>query len=175
MGIYAIRTTANKEKNVASKLADRVEKEGYNISSIIVSGLKSYILVEGDRADIDKAYRGVAHARGLVSGEAKLDEIQHFLKPKLAVTNLVEGYIVEVISGPFKGEKARITRIDTTKNEITIELLEATIAIPITVPAESVRVLEKVEPEVEEKETKGDLTEGNSEERSSGGDFPVPS
>ena len=55
MGIYAIRTTANKEKNVASKLADRVEKEGYNISSIIVSGLKSYILVEGDRAGRPKS------------------------------------------------------------------------------------------------------------------------
>ena len=173
MGIYAIRTTANKEKNVASKLADRVEKEGYNIASIRVSGLKSYILVEGDRADIDKAYRGVAHARGLVSGESSLDEIQHFLKPKLAVTNLVEGYIVEVISGPFKGEKARITRIDTTKNEITIELLEATIAIPITVPAESVRVLEKVESEGSA-EAALEVKEENKEGSSSGGDFPVP-
>ena len=41
------------------------------------------------------------------------------------------------------GEKAKITRVDNTKNEITIELLEATVPIPITVPAESVRVLEK--------------------------------
>lgn len=143
MGIYAIRTTANKERNVASKLADRVEKDKANISAIVVPGLKGYLLVEGEKADIEKAYKGVSHARGLVEGETSIAEIEHFLVPKAAVTNLQEGFIVEVTSGPFKGEKAKITRIDKTKNEVTIELLEATVPIPITVAAESVHVLEK--------------------------------
>lgn len=143
MSIYAIRTTANKERNVASKLVDRVSKEHYNISSIVIPGLKGYILIEGDKMDIDKAYRGVTHARGVVAGETSINEIEHFLAPEPAVTNLEEGFIVEVASGPFKGEKAKITRVDNTKNEVTIELLEATVPIPITVPAESVRVLEK--------------------------------
>ncbi len=152
MGIYAIRTTANKERNVASKLADRIEKDKVKITAIVVPGLKGYILVEGDKNDIDKAYRGVAHARGLVEGETSIKEIEHFLAPKPAVTNLQEGFTVEVTSGPFKGEKAKITRIDKTKNEVTIELLEATVPIPITVPAESVRVLEKAAEEGEKKE-----------------------
>ncbi len=143
MGIYAIRTTANKERNVASKLADRIEKDKLNISAIVVPGLKGYILVEGDRQEIEKNYRGVAHARGLVEGETSVSEIEHFLAPMPAVTNLQEGFTVEVTAGPFKGEKAKITRVDKTKNEVTIELLEATVPIPITVPAESVRVLEK--------------------------------
>lgn len=156
MGIYAIRTTANKEKNVASKLADRVKKDRYSISAIVVPGLKGYILVEGDKQDIDKAYRGVAHARGLVTGETDVGEIEHFLAPKPAVTNLVEGFIVEVTSGPFKGEKAKITRVDKTKNEITIELIEATVSIPITVPAESVRVIDKAKEEKEEKAEKAE-------------------
>jgi transcriptional antiterminator NusG len=118
-------------------------RDGYDISAIVVPGLKGYLLVEGSRKDIDKAYRGVTHARGLVSGKTGLDEISHFLAPKPAVTTLAVDYIVEVSAGPFKGEKAKITRVDNTKNEITIELLEATVPIPITVPAESVRVLEK--------------------------------
>ena len=158
MGIYAIRTTANKERNVAQKLADRVEKEKFKISAIVMPGLKGYILVEGDKNDIDKAYRGVAHARGLVEGETTIKEIEHFLAPKPAVTNLQEGFVVEVTGGPFKGEKAKITRVDKTKNEVTIELLEATVPIPITVPAESVRVLEKAGEEGEEKK------EGEGEE-----------
>lgn len=152
MGIYAIRTTANKERNVASKLADRVEKDKANITAIVVPGLKGYLLVEGDKADIEKAYKGVSHARGLVEGETSIKEIEHFLVPKAAVTTLQEGFIVEVTSGPFKGEKAKITRIDKTKNEVTIELLEATVPIPITVPAESVHVLEKEAEEGEKKE-----------------------
>src|SRR3989338_3142828 len=98
MGIYAIRTTANKERNVASKLADRVEKDKISISAIVVPGLKGYLLVEGDKNDIEKAYKGVSHARGLVEGETNLTEIEHFLLPKAAVTNLQEGFIVEVTS-----------------------------------------------------------------------------
>jgi len=152
-GIYAIRTTANKEKNVASKLYDRITRDGYNITAIVLPGLKGYMLVEGSRGDIDKAYRGITHARGLVSGGTDVSEIEHFLAPKPAVTALAIEYIVEVTAGPFKGEKAKITRVDKTKNEITIELLEATVPIPITVPAESVRVLEK-EPEDKEKKRK---------------------
>src|SRR3989344_1193068 len=151
MAIYAIRTTANKERNVASKLADRIERDKVKISAIVVPGLKGYILVEGDKQEIDKAYRGVAHARGLVEGETTISEIEHFLAPKPAVTNLQEGFTVEITGGPFKGEKAKITRVDKTKNEVTIELLEATVPIPITVPAESVRVLEKAGEEGEEK------------------------
>jgi hypothetical protein len=52
-------------------------------------------------------------------------------------------------------------------------LLEATIAIPITVPAESVRVLEKVESEGSA-EAALEVKEENKEGSSSGGDFPVP-
>jgi len=162
-GIYAIRTTANKEKNVASTLYGRIERDGYDISAIIVPGIKGYILVEGSRKDIDKAYRGVAHARGLVAGKTALSEIDHFLVPKPAVTALAVDYIVEVSSGPFKGERAKITRVDKTKNEITIELLEATVPIPITVPAESVRVLEK-EPESKKKKSEEEGEEPETED-----------
>ena len=163
MSIYAIRTTANKERNVASKMVDRIKKEHYGISSIVIPSLKGYILVEGDRMDIDRAYRGVTHARGIVAGETSVPEIEHFLAPKPAVTNLEVGFIVEVTSGPFKGEKAKITRVDTTKNEITIELLEATVPIPITVPAESVRVLEKEKEVFEEKKIGGKEEEEEQE------------
>ena len=49
----------------------------------------------------------------------------------------------EIISGPFKGEKARVRRIDESKEEVTVELIEAMIPIPITVRGDHVRVLEK--------------------------------
>jgi len=51
--------------------------------------------------------------------------------------------IVEVTGGPFKGMKAKITSIDRTKEEVTIELLEATFTLPITVHADYVKVIEK--------------------------------
>jgi transcriptional antiterminator NusG len=41
--------------------------------------------------------------------------------------------------------KAKITEIDRTKEEVTIELLEATFTLPITVHADYVKVTEKAQ------------------------------
>jgi transcriptional antiterminator NusG len=54
---------------------------------------------------------------------------------------------VEIVGGPFKGMKAKITRIDETKEEVTLELLEATFTLPITVHADYVRLAEKAKKE----------------------------
>jgi transcriptional antiterminator NusG len=79
----------------------------------------------------------------LVSGEVPFDEIEHFLVPKPAVAGMEVGDIVELISGPFRGERARIIRIDEAKEEITVELFEATVPIPVTVRGDYVKVIEK--------------------------------
>ena len=72
-----------------------------------------------------------------------LEELKPHLTPPPAVSGIEEGNIVEVISGPFKGEKARVQRIDQSKEEVTVELFEAMVPIPITVRGDHVRVLEK--------------------------------
>jgi transcriptional antiterminator NusG len=53
---------------------------------------------------------------------------------------LQEGQQVEIISGPFKGEKAKITRVNQSKEEVTVELLEAAVKIPVTIKAENIKV-----------------------------------
>ncbi len=69
--------------------------------------------------------------------------IAHFLEPKTLVAGIAVGDIVEIISGPFKGEKARVQQIDESKEEITVELFEAMVSIPVTIRGDSVRVLER--------------------------------
>jgi transcriptional antiterminator NusG len=71
--------------------------------------------------------------------------VEHFLTPKTAVVGITQGSIVELISGPFKGEKARVKRVDVTHEEITVELFEAMVPIPITVRGDNVRVLKREE------------------------------
>ncbi|MCK5334310.1 MAG: hypothetical protein KAJ24_07355, partial [Candidatus Aenigmarchaeota archaeon] len=44
-----------------------------------------------------------------------------------------DGDLVEVIGGPFKREKAKIVRLDETKREAKIELVESAVPIPITI------------------------------------------
>jgi transcriptional antiterminator NusG len=59
------------------------------------------------------------------------------------VSGISDGDVVELIAGPFKGEKARVKQIDEAKEEITVELFEAMVPIPVTVRGDHVRVLEK--------------------------------
>jgi len=49
------------------------------------------------------------------------------------------GDTVEVIGGAFKGEEAKVNRVDDTNREVTIELLDAAVPIPTTVDIDMVR------------------------------------
>ncbi len=53
------------------------------------------------------------------------------------------GDIVELIAGPFKGEKAKVVRVDEAKDEIVVELIGSIVPIPVTVRGEYVRLISK--------------------------------
>ena len=59
--------------------------------------------------------------------------------------NIQKNDIFEIISGPFKREKAKVTRIDQAKEEVIVELLEAAVPIPITVKLDAVKVIRREE------------------------------
>ena len=144
-GIFALKTTINQERTVAQMLVSRSGKQKAPIYAVLSPAeLRGYVLVEGgDREEIERVVKGVPHARGLVGGVTQLTEVEHFLTPKPTTQGIAEGDIVELVSGPFKGEKARVMRIDEGKEEITVELFEAMVPIPVTVRGDHVRVLEK--------------------------------
>ena len=77
------------------------------------------------------------------NGEVSIEDVSPYLVPVSAVVGIVEGDIVELVNGPFKGEKARVQQIDQSKEEITVELIEAMVPIPVTVKGDSVRIREK--------------------------------
>ncbi len=151
--IFALKTTANQEKSVANMLYQTAKREKMDIRAVLApKSLRGYVLVETLRSDIlMRAADKTPHSKGMVEGETSLEEVEHFLTPKPAVSGISEGDIVELIAGPFKGEKARVKRIDETKEEIVLELFEAMVPIPVTVQGDHVRVLDqKEQEEVEE-------------------------
>jgi transcriptional antiterminator NusG len=143
--ILAIKTSIGHEKAVADSLTSRAKQKNIGVFSVLCpEKLRGYVIVEAMNIDrLSEIVRGIKRARGIVEGEMAFDEIQHYLTPKPVVSGISEGDIVELISGPFKGEKARVQSIDESKEEITVELFEAMVPIPVTVSGNSVRVLEK--------------------------------
>jgi transcriptional antiterminator NusG len=79
-----------------------------------------------------------------------MEEMSPMLEQAKVTVNIEKGDIVEIISGPFKRESAKVTRIDQQKEEVIVELLEAAVPIPITVKLDSVRVIRRETEEEEE-------------------------
>ena len=70
-------------------------------------------------------------------------DIEGFLIKKPTVTELSIDDTVEIIGGPFKGMKAKITRVDYEKHEATVILLDAPYQLPVTVDANYLKLVQK--------------------------------
>lgn len=143
--IFAVKTTTGQERNVARLLASKIEMNKLPIKSILVPDtLKGYVFIEADGPHlIEEAIAGVRHVRSRIPGLVSFAEIERYIIRKPVIEDLGEDDVVEVTGGPFKGMRAKITRIDKSKGEVTLELLEATFTLPITVHSDYVKLIEK--------------------------------
>ena len=147
MPIYAVRTTAGQEKNVARLIALNAKAYNIPIKAIIApESLKGYVFVEADGPHIvDKAIAGVRHVRSRVPGMVDLKDLERFLVVKPVIEELDVGDEVEIVAGPLRGARAKVVRIDREKQEVVVELLETTFPMPVTVDGEAVRLVRKAE------------------------------
>ncbi|MCD6538541.1 transcription elongation factor Spt5 [Candidatus Bathyarchaeota archaeon] len=143
--IFAIRTTVGQERNVSNLIAGRAEVNKIPIKAILVPEiLKGYIFIEAEGPHIvEKAISGIRHVRSRVPGMVSLSEVEKYIIIKPIIEELDIDDIVEVTGGPFKGMRAKITDIDRAKEEVTIELLEASFTLPITVHADYLKLVKK--------------------------------
>lgn len=142
--LYGVKTVVGRENVVMEAIAAKAKTENLNILSLFhPEEIKGYIFIEGDLDAIEKAIQMIPHVRGLIKRPIELKDVQRFLQPKTVEIELDAGDMVEVIGGPFKNEKGKVVRYDKVKREVTIELLEAIVPIPITVSVEFVKLIEK--------------------------------
>jgi len=132
-------------------IASKVETNKLPIKAVFVPEmLKGYVFVESEGPHfVEQAIGGIKHVRSRVPGLVSFSEVERYIVVKPVIEELNIDDLVEVVGGPFKGMRAKITRIDKTKAEVTLELLEATFTLPITVHADYVRLVEKAKKEGE--------------------------
>jgi transcriptional antiterminator NusG len=150
--ILVLKTQVGQERRVAEALGNKARRFKLPILGLLAPAeLRGYVFIETtDPVRAEKGVRGISYARALIKDpmtnqpkDTPFGEIAHFLTPVSAVAKIAEGDIVELVSGPFRGEKAKVTRVDDTREEITVELIESMVPIPITVKGEHVRVLQR--------------------------------
>ena len=167
--LFIVKTAIGSEKRVADEMQARLMGSGSlsriqeNIFSILhPTGMRGYVMVEsnalhhvekliGRSGGRDpKARRGLnqtplKNAKTVLPGEAPLKDILPYLEPKAVTSGIEVGCIVEIVTGAFKGEKARVTSVSETKEEVSMELYEQPIPMTLKMRGDHVRVIERVE------------------------------
>ena len=143
--IYCLRTTANREDQVMDFVVRNAQRKNILINSVIrPHGLRGYIFVEApDKNTAEQAAFGIPYARGILPNSIKYAEIEHMLEQVKKEMNIQKNDIAEIISGAFKREKCKITRVDKVKEEAVVELLEAAVPIPITLKLDALKVIRR--------------------------------
>lgn len=166
--LYIVKSAIGSEQRLASEMHARIHGSGSlrtlkdEIMSIVhPHSMRGYVFVEasakhhvekliGRAGGRDpKARRGLnltplKNAKSVLPGEAPLENILPYLEPKAVTSGIDVGCIVEIVTGAFKGEKARITAVADTKEEVTMELYEQVIPMTLSMRGDHVRVIERV-------------------------------
>ena len=163
--IYIIKVTTNKEEKAIEMIAERTEKKNLSIySAVRPHGLKGYVIVEALNKDsIEEAAFNLPYVKGIIGKTVTYDEIKNMLETKVEAINIEPGDIVEIITEPFKNEKAKVTRVDKQKGEVVVSLLGASVPIPVTVKIDNVKVIRRETQEPEQEDTGPDSKELDSD------------
>ena len=143
--IFTVRTTVGQEKLVSDVLEKKLRKEKEEVYSIsVIDQLKGYIFVEAkDEGEVRKLIYGVNNVKGIIPTPLDFSELEKFFEEKPPSEELKRGDIVEITSGPFKGERAKVVRVDDTKEKVTVEIIDAVIPVPVTLSVASVRRIQE--------------------------------
>jgi transcriptional antiterminator NusG len=151
--IFIIKVTTNKEEKAVDIIAERAEKKKISVySALRPHGLRGYVLLEAeDRESAEEAVFNLPYVKGIVGKTIGYSEIKNMVEPSATTISIKEGDIVEMISEPFKKEKAKVLRIDKQKEEVVVSLLGAVVPMPVTVKIDNIKVVRRDKEDEEKK------------------------
>lgn len=147
--IYPVKTTGGQERTVATFVANRAIQKKKTIYSILaLDTWKGYVLFEAPNSQVvDESIQGFKHVRSKIPGMMQYSDIEKFLVTKSMIAEMNEGDTVEIVAGPFKSMRAKITRVEQAKQELTVVLLDTPYQMPVTISASYLKIVERAKPE----------------------------
>ena len=143
--IFIIKVQTNKEERAVDMIAERVEKKNLNVFSVSrPHGLRGYVLLEAeDRESAEESVFNLPYVKGIIGKTIGYEEVKDMIEPSVEAISIKEGDIVEMIGATFKGEKAKVIRIDKQKEDVVVSLLGAAVSFPVTVKVDNVKVIRR--------------------------------
>lgn len=143
--IFPVKTTGGQERTVATFVANRaIQKKKPIFSILALDTWKGYVLFEAPNSQVvDESIQGFKHIRSKIPGMMQYQDIEKFLVTKSMVAELNEGDVVEIVAGPFKSMRAKISRVEQAKQEVTVVLLDTPYQLPVTVDAAYLKLVQR--------------------------------
>ncbi len=143
---FVVKVTSGQEKIAANMLSNKCQNNEFPVYSIIiVEGMRGYIITEAeDESACRNFVSKVRNVRGILPKPLSSEEVEKLItNTSIATQEILKMDIIEFTSGPFKGYKAKVLRVDNPKSEITVELIDVVVPIPVTTKMNTARVIEK--------------------------------
>ena len=143
--IFVIKVTTNKEERALDVIASTILRKKLNVYAIAKpKGLRGYVILESeDRDSAEEACFGLPYVKGIIGKTISYDEVKNMVEHNVETVSIEQDDIVEILSDPFKKEKAKVLRIDKQKREVVVSLLGAVVQIPVTIKIENVKVIRR--------------------------------
>ncbi len=144
---FIVRVTSSQERITADILQNKIEKSTIPVYSIILSeGMRGYLILEAqDENAARELILDEPHVKGILSKPLGEEDLSKMLEVKKVAQEISANDIIEFVSGPFKGYKAKVMKVEPTKEEITVELMDVAVPIPVTTKASIARIVQKAE------------------------------
>ena len=143
---FIVRTAPGKEDKFLDTLQSVLtKKEDHGIyAAFRPESVKGYIFVEGESlTKVVDSIRSVPNNKGVIRKPVSFDELEKYFEKGGEEIHVNERDIVEIISGPFKGDRAKVVRLVPGKDEVIIEPLNMSVPIPITLGLDDIRVMQQ--------------------------------
>ena len=143
--IFIIKVQTNKEERAVDMISERAEKKNIKVYSVSrPHGLRGYVLLEAeDRESAEESVFNLPYVKGIIGKTIGYEEIKDMIEPSVEAISIKEGDIVEMIGTTFKGEKAKVQKINKGKEEVVVNLLGAVVSFPVTVKVDNVKVIRR--------------------------------
>ena len=143
--IYAIRVVGGREFKILENLQLIGKKYPQAIKAVLwKETIKGYLFVETDDLETLKMIiKTIRDIRSLVNTPVPEKDIEKMLVYEEEEEEILPGDIVEITAGPFKGERAKVIRVDRSGKEATVQLLSSVVPIPVDVPLRWLTVKQK--------------------------------
>ncbi len=150
---FVAKVTSGQERVIANMLQNKASKFGSTIYSIIVvEGMRGYIIIESeDEVACRNFITKEKNIHGLLPKPLAEAEVDKLIAVKTLAPEITKDDIIEFVAGPFKGYKAKVIKVDDAKGDVTVELMDVVVPIPITTKLNTARVVEKAHSQENEK------------------------